>query len=160
VTATCPVCGRPQSEGLMCHACCSTIEMELHDVPAVVAELDVTLAKLARMEGGKAGLASERSGYHTGASLAADYLQNTLTTWARDIAGDHWVADPEHPTVIAAHALLSEIPAIRRHPAAAELHDEIISAVRQARATTDRPANRTLFHVGPCPEDGDRPVPR
>jgi hypothetical protein len=153
VTATCPVCSRPQVDGLVCHACCSTLEYELRDVPAVVAELDVTLAKQARMEGGKAGLASERNGYHQGASLAADYLQNTLTTWLRDVAPDHNVMWSRDVSGAAALVLLEEIDAIRRHPAAAELHDEVISAIRQARNEADRPANRTTFPVGPCPED-------
>jgi hypothetical protein len=156
VNAVCPVCSRPQDQGLTCHACTSALEYELRDVPAVVAELDVTLAKQARMEGGKAGLASERNGYHQGASLAADYLQNTLTTWARDVAEVGFLA--EHftsPPRAAARILLNHITEIRRHPAAAELHDEITSAVRQARAAADRPANRTTFPVGPCPEDTD-----
>jgi hypothetical protein len=156
MTAVCPVCSRPQVDGLVCHACCSTLEYELRDVPAVVAELDVTLAKQARMEGGKAGLASERNGYHQGASLAADYLQNTLTTWARDVADDIVVIDVTAPaSVVAASALLMRVDRIRRHPAAAELHDEVCSAIRQARAAADRPANRTTFPVGPCPEDTD-----
>lgn len=134
--------------------------MELRDVPAVVAELDVTLAKQARMEGGKAGLASERNGYHQGASLAADYLQNTLTTWARDLVGEtrDWfgvMVGGLASSRSAARLLLDHITEIRRHPAAAELHDEVISAIRQARAAADRPANRTTFPVGPCPEDTD-----
>jgi hypothetical protein len=61
--------------------------------------------------------------------------------WSRDVSG------------AAALVLLEEIDAIRRHPAAAELHDEVISAIRQARNEADRPANRTTFPVGPCPED-------
>lgn len=156
MSATCPACDRPQNEGLLCHGCTSTLEYELREVPAVVAELDTTLAKLGRMESGKAGLASERSGYHQGASLAADYLCNTLTTWCRDVTGDDWrPAEWASPAVWSARHLLLEIDTIRRHPAADELHDEVCSAIRQARATADRPANRTTFEVGPCPEDGD-----
>lgn len=91
MSAACPVCSRPQAEGLICHACTSTLEYELGDVAAIVAELDTALAKQARIGGStKGGLASERWSYGNGASLAADYLQNTLTTWVRDIAGDDW----------------------------------------------------------------------
>lgn len=160
MSATCPACFRAQHAGLLCSSCCDVLEMELRDVPAVVAELDVTLAKQARMEGGKAGLASERNGYHQGASLAADYLQNTLTTWARDLVGEtrDWfgvMVGGLASSRSAARLLLDHITEIRRHPAAAELHDEVISAIRQARAAADRPANRTTFPVGPCPEDTD-----
>jgi hypothetical protein len=154
MSAECPVCARPQTQGLMCHGCTSTLEYELRDVPAIVTELDTTLAKLGRLERAKAGLASERSGYHLGASLAADYLCNTLTTWARDVSGDEWHPRmPGEAAIVAAYGLLGQIDTIRRHPTADKLHDEVCSAVRQARATADRPANRTTFPVGPCPED-------
>lgn len=161
MTSVCPACYRQQDEGLLCGGCTATLRYELSEVPAIVAELDTTLAKLGRMEHGKAGLASERSGYHQGASLAADYLQNTLTTWARDLSGadadlgaGDWTRTVQ-VTIAASWVLRHRMDDIRRHPAVAELHDEVCSAIRQARSTADRPANRTTFEVGPCPEDTD-----
>lgn len=63
--------------------------------------------------------------------------------------------DAEHVMVQAAKYLLSEIVAVRRHLASAELHDEIVSSIRQARNAIDRAANRTIIPVGPCPEQDE-----
>ena len=154
MTATCPVCGCEQSEGLLCHRETTKLEYELAEVTSVVEELNTTLAKQARMEvGGRGGPARERWAYSPGASLAADYLVNTLTTWARDVAGEDYTVNPrQHPAISAAHILLCHIPAIRRHDEVKELHEEVIATVAQARAAGDRPANRTIIFVGPCPE--------
>jgi hypothetical protein len=190
--ATCPACTRPQVQGLLCHACTSTLEYELGEVVTVLTELDTTLAKQGR-DGASAhsGVAFERSGYHAGASLAVDYLTNTLTTWARDLSNDTWRPQPPryrvrrnpdarnngpfclrcthascaavriydqaptaHPAVQASHYLLAEMPTLRKHGAASEAYDEIVAGIRQARATADRAANRTIINVGPCPEAG------
>ena len=152
MTATCPVCQREQIEGLLCHGCCSFLERELGDVPAIVEELDLTLSKQARIGGGApAGLARERMPMHEGARLAADYLQNTLTTWARDVAetsGWVWVASTMPPSAQSAAVLLHHINTIRRHAAVAELLDECIDAIRQARRTVDRPLDRQ--YLGKC----------
>lgn len=102
---TCPVCNRRQDDGLICHHCCVVLETELVDVPNVVIELGVTLARQGRGEvNGKSGLAHTRAGYHSGASLAAGVLNNTLTTWARDISGETWVPEPPQVLVRRYHA--------------------------------------------------------
>jgi hypothetical protein len=180
------VCGCPQDDGLLCVTCTERLSVELRDVPAIVTELDTTISKQVRMDApGKGGLARERNPFDVDASIAAGALENTLTTWARDVIGD-WItrpamvyrsrdsktpgpycltcrhqscramrrtekADPP-PSIIAAHALLSEMPSIRKHPAAEEIVDNICSATEQARKDVDRAANRTRFPVGPCPE--------
>lgn len=159
--SACPVCNRRQDDGIMCHSCCVVIETELVDVPNVVIELGVTLARQGRGEvTGKGGLAHERPGYHGGASIAAGVLGNTLTTWARDISGDDWRPKPgEDQTVAAAALLLDQINLARRHAEAKELHEEVVSAIQQGRNATDRAANRTIFAVGPCPEEDEDGTP-
>jgi len=195
--AACPVCNRPQDDGIMCHRCCTILEYELGDpiqgVAAMVAELDTTLARQGRGElGGKGGLANQRAGFHAGASIAIGALNNTLTTWARDVSGETWEpllprvivaryhANPrqgpfcnqcDHPTcqamrvlipvdadpvmVQAAEYLIGQIVAIRSHPDASGLHDELVSSIQQARYSVDRAANRTIIEVGPCPEEDE-----
>jgi DNA-directed RNA polymerase subunit RPC12/RpoP len=59
-----------------------------------------------------------------------------------------WVEPAPSVVLQAAHLLLSEIPSIRKHPAASEILDEITDAVRQARHVVDRPADRQF--LGPC----------
>lgn len=149
MNATCPVCLRDQDAGLLCHACTSALERDLGDVPAIVAELDVTLSKQARIgSGGSAGLARERMPMHEGARLAGDYLQNTLTTWARDVSGERWHPDDAfNATTGAAALLLLRIKDVRSHAAVVELVDEVTDAIRQARHAVDRPADRQYLGV-------------
>ncbi len=139
----------------MCSACCDRLERELGDVAAIVAELDVTLSKQARIaNAGPVGLARERTPINVGAMTVADDLQNTLTTWARNVVGhgNYTSATWLPPSVTASWALMASIDAIRRHPAVVELFDEVTDAIAQARRAVDRPGNRTIIFVGPCPE--------
>lgn len=162
MTATCPVCDAPQDEGLLCHACCTALERELAAVPGIVADLDIALSRQARIGGGgKGGLARERMPINLGALAAIDDLTNTLTTWARDVGEGHgwdWRSRLS-AAEMATNVLLGRIPEIRRHRAVAELHDEIIDAVRQARRAIDRPAEQQF--LGTCyvpdPEHEDQP---
>lgn len=149
---SCPLCQAEQSEGLLCHADTSRLERDLGDVASIVADLDITLSRQAKIgSGGKSGKggAHERFPIGMGAVDPRWVLENVLTTWIRDITGDTWrPALGTHPTQAAAAHLLIEIPAIRRHPAVEELVDEITDAIRLARRTVDRPAEQAF--VGPC----------
>ncbi len=164
MTATCPVCQCQQAEGLLCHEDTSRLERELGDVAGIVAELDVTLSKQARIgNAGPSGLARERTPINVGAMAVADELQNTLTTWARDVCGERTLLGPPGVyslTVACAWYLLRHIDAIRRHPAVAELVDEVTDAIAQARRAVDRPADRQ--YLGQClvetPDDQGRGV--
>jgi hypothetical protein len=129
------------------------LERELGDVASIVADLDITLSRQAKIgSAGKSGKgwAREKLPIHIGAIEAADVLANTLTTWARDVTeGEGWVwVATKSPAQQSAAALLMHIPAIRRQPAVVELVDEITDAIRQARHAVDRPADRVYF--GAC----------
>lgn len=150
MTAVCPVCFAEQGAGLLCANCTDRLEHDLGDVAAIVAELDTTISRQARIgNGGKGGLARERMPLNVGAMGVADDLQNTLTTWAREVS-DRGPAptDDRQPTVVAAGMLLWSIDGIRKHPAVEELVDEITEAIRRARQTVDRPADRQ--YLGTC----------
>lgn len=149
MTATCPVCGAEQHESLLCHACTTTLERALGDVPSIVADLDVTVSRMSRIgTSGKGGLASEKTPIHLGAVQVADDLANTLTTWARDVSPDErWPIGDRHPANFSAAILLGMIDLIRRHPAVNELFDEITDAIKQARRVVDRPADRVYLGV-------------
>jgi hypothetical protein len=163
MTNVCPVCSATQPDGLLCHVCTTKLERALGDVRWIVSELDVTASKMARIgnpSGG--GLARERNPISWGAVEAADTLGNVLTTWAREVAPDLWApGEPrsnDEPLTSSARILLRHIDPIRRHPAVAELLDEITDAVEQARRAVDRPADRQ--YLGQClavlpDEDGD-----
>jgi hypothetical protein len=166
-TAECPVCGCPQEQGLLDNACTTRLERELGDVASIVAELDIAISKQARIgnASGPGGLARERSPINVGAMLVADDLQNTLTTWARDVLPNMgpYAMGPyslPNPSTFAARLLLAHIDAIRRHPAVVELVDEITDAIAQARRVVDRPADRA--YLGQClvetPDEEGNPV--
>ena len=146
---TCPICQCEQSEGLLCHSDTSALERELGDVAALVAELDISLSKQARIGGGgKGGLARERIPINVGAMQAADVLANVLATWVIDVCGEDWPLGPRAGSASFSRDLLSHIPEIRRHPAVVELLDEVTDAIRQARRAVDRPADRQ--YLGQC----------
>lgn len=150
--AVCPVCAAEQSQSLLCSACCDRLERDLGDVAAIVGELDVTLSKQAKIGvGGKSGKGGthEKWPINMGAVEAADNLSNVLTTWARDVNGDHgFTPATVNITRVAASVLLTYIDAIRRHAAVVELVDEITDAIAQARRAVDRPADRV--YLGQC----------
>lgn len=148
-TAQCPACGNPQAQGLLDDACTTKLERSLGDVRWIVTELDIAASKMARIgnPSGGGGLARERNPISWGAVEAADTLGNVLTTWCRDIHG-HPAWSRTDPATAASRGLLDHIDAIRRHPAVAELLDEITDAVEQARRAIDRPADRQ--YLGQC----------
>lgn len=150
MTATCPSCGCEQGAGLLCSAETDRLERDLGDVAAIVAELDVTLSRQARIgSGGKSGvMANHRDGYHQGASLAAEALTNTLAAWVIDVCGEDWPFGPKAGAASFSRDLLSHVNEIRRHPAVDELVDEITDAISQARRVVDRPADRV--YLGQC----------
>ena len=162
-TAECPVCGAPQAQGLLDDHCTTRLERDLGDVAAIVAELDITISKQAKIgnASGPGGLARERTPVNWGAAQVADDLQNTLTTWARDVDSytDAHLGRWASPSQAAAACLLNHIDAIRRHPAVNELVDEVTDAIQQARRVVDRPADR--IYLGQCfvenpDEDGEQ----
>jgi hypothetical protein len=155
VTATCPICGAEQAEGLLCHACTTALERELGDVAAIVAELDISLSKQARIgNAGSPGLARERTPINVGTVDPRWILDNVLGTWARDIMGEpdaRWspaFVPSRSPAITASRVMLSNASLIRRHPAVTELVDEITDAIAQARRAVDRPADRV--YLGQC----------
>jgi hypothetical protein len=161
VSGTCPVCEAQQDASLLCSACCDRLERELGDVAAIVGELDITLSKQARIGvAGAPGLARERTPINVGAMQAADNLGNVLATWLIDVAGEDWPFGPRAGSASFSRDLLSHVPQIRRHPAVAELVDEITDAIHQARRAVDRPADRV--YLGQClmetPDDEGRQV--
>lgn len=158
---TCPVCSAGQPDGLLCHNDTSRLEQQLRAVPELVTELATTASKQARIGNpGKGGLARERTPVNWGAVQAADNLTNVLTTWARDVGClDRW--DYRTPGSTAASTLmLNHIDAIRRHPAVAELVDEITDAIQQARQAIDRPGERVFLGtcLAPTRDEYDRDV--
>lgn len=101
MSAVCPVCKREQNAGLLCHECTSLLERELGDVAALVADLDITLSRQARIGAGGGGggnrpkgWARERLPINLGAVETAANLGDVLTKWARGVSGPNWMPTP------------------------------------------------------------------
>lgn len=149
-------CGRPAEGYYLCRWCADELARQLASVAAVAEELNITVSRLARFAqsvpvatSGPAPLP-----FDPNASDALGILHNTLSTWARDIAGrlGHALdADPSAASV--ARWLRARRDAIRSHPAAGELADEITHAVVHAWQAVDRAPGRV--YVGPCGADTD-----
>ena len=145
----CPVdgCDRPRrGSEQICGACQAEIATALAAVPALAAELDITLARLgSRIAAGRS--TTIPLPYHPGASEAADVLRSALVGWVREIRreGEPWPADT--PASMAAW-LSARHSALTGHAAAKEAHGEITAAVRAAQRAIDRPPGRV--YAGPC----------
>lgn len=127
MSAFCPSCGCSQPDGLLCHDCTAAIETMLAVAPQLVDQLNLAVAKQARLiTTGKAGKGSvhERSPINWNAVDARDQLLVELAIWGDDI------------------------PAIRRHPQAAEIVSGIGKAVKNAYRAIDRLADRQ--YLGQC----------
>jgi hypothetical protein len=127
----CPSCGCYQPDNLLCHQCSSALETMFAAIPQLVDELQVAIAKQAKVgAGGKGGLARERAPINFGALAVRDELLVELALWGTDIDD------------------------IRKHPQAAEIVSGVGKAVKNAYRAIDRMQDR--IYLGTCfyEEDG------
>lgn len=132
MSATCPSCGCHQPEGLLCHDDTAAVETMLAAVPQLVEQLDVAIAKMAKLSTGKAGKGSahERSPINWGIVAVRD----ALTLDAAWIEG--W-----------------PINELRRHPQVAEMVSSLGRTVKDAYRAIDRARDRK--YLGRCSHVSD-----
>ena len=149
-------CGRPTRDVLLlCETCRWALECDLGDVPWLDEQLELVLRRDAVISEHAGGRSAETPlPLHTGALEARSQLRATLVGWVRDLAETGGDAYPADTMPAMALWLLARINRIVVHPAADDVHAEIVGAVRYAWRVVDLPANRTTFPVGPCPEAG------
>lgn len=174
MSAPCPTatCDRPRPGNRhLCGACEADLSRALGDVPWLVRELDITLAKQgSHVAGGRS--ASVPLPYDPRATEAAWVLRSALVGWVRVLGESRlhgprcvdcghpscWltVATPADDLPAMAWWLLARVERLVMHLAAEEVVDEVCSAVRSATRLIDRPA--PLWFAGPCdaPVDGPR----
>lgn len=96
-----PACDRPVPDNAyLCEKCATRLRRDLSEVPSLVRELEVTVARLGRTgsSGGRRG-ASVPLPFDWDASVLVSALGNTLTTWARDVAYTRGMQSPAAPAV-------------------------------------------------------------
>jgi len=162
LTNGCQVCSAPCGDAAyLCRAHTEDLALDLAAVPALLAELDITLTRQDR-------IAAERHGgrsadrplpYNARAAAKASDLNTTLNAWALDVARlaederDRLVEHHYSDTAAVAAWLGRNLHTLRLHVDAGQAHDEITNAVREARRAIDRPLERIF--AGPCSEPLD-----
>ena len=145
-----PGCASPRPEhAFLCNDCVRVLTQDVASVPALVADLELTLSRQDRLgaDGGRRS-AETALPYKIPASEALFLLGNTITTWCRHIAEERGLLLTSRPAVW----LLANIQALAMSEGAGEAVDEIGYAVNQAMHVIDRPPS--MLFAGPCREAG------
>ncbi|MGZ4560258.1 MAG: hypothetical protein ACXVXJ_04685 [Mycobacteriaceae bacterium] len=145
MTATCPSCGCIQPEGLLCHDDSAALETMLAAVPQLVDQLNIAIAKQARIatvggipfrtraeedDGNEANLKHTRSPINWGVVAVRDALVVEAAFVGQDI---NWV---------------------RSHPQAGEMLSSFGRAVKNGYQAIDRARNRQYLGTCLAEEDG------
>lgn len=156
MTTTCATCDRPVADAHVCTACATRTAARLRTAADLWPELDTTIARLDRMGDPtpRAGRPAPALPVNLAASEVGDVVRNTVTAWARHIA-DEVGADLPGDMPEMMRWLAGRIEWARHQPWAAEAIDELGEVPRLLARALDRPATRTRFPVGPCPEQDD-----
>lgn len=160
----CGVCAAPTGDGArLCRTHTDDLRDQLVGVPERVigavelaAELDVTVTRQSRTTTRTEGRRTPERPlpWNENASAAAHILNTTLNAWALDVSRlgederDRLADIPAADTAAVAEWLARNLSTLRHHPEAGQAHDEILSAIREARRAIDRPADPVPF--GPC----------
>jgi hypothetical protein len=146
-------CDRPVADGFVCARCAHDLERALGDIPAVVHQLNLTLAKQTRYaDRNERGGNEQPLPMDPQASAAASELRAHLVGWVRLVAEERGWALPEDTLDAMSRRMLHHVEWLRHHQAGHDAVEELTGDMRTARRVIDVPANRTTFPVGPCPE--------
>lgn len=161
-------CGHP-TDVVACRRCGDRLAELLHDVPALVVELNTTIARL-----GRSGPAGRRSSetplpYHTAASEALTHLTSILTGHAAVVAKERsipllleamkqarvWSGRAVTPTppatdkaTLASRWMLNNLNTLRKVAQFPIILEAVYVAHRDAWRACDRPRDRVF--AGPC----------
>jgi hypothetical protein len=152
----CAKCHQP-SDLMLCNDCTTALRIELGDVPALLADLDITRSRqdqlVARYGNGPSGSENPLP-FKVHVAEVVWVLHHTLYSWVTTLDGGEPAPRGRFPFAIPTSGalsryLLSRIHRIRVRVDAAQLADEITSAIHQARHAIDRPNDQRAF-LGPC----------
>jgi len=143
-------CTRPTRDVLLlCDQCAWEVERALADVPDLVDELTTTLTRQSKLGGGNGKSKSRATPlpYDVRASDRLDDLRTMLGGWTRVIVEDCDQTMPAGSLRAMARFLRSRADLIAKHEAAADIHEEITTAVRDGWRAVDRPAMRLFAGI-------------
>jgi hypothetical protein len=156
-------CGRP-TQDMLCSLCLKDLTGALHllvhdgaDVkgnrrPGLLEELQVTVTRQDQLVSpmDKTSASAESAlAFHAAASEVSWVADNTVTTWARDMAETYPHLSLTATTTVQAAEWLANLPSLLAvHPAASEILNEVTSLVIRIKQIIDIAAPR--FFVGQC----------
>jgi hypothetical protein len=145
---SCANCGATLTDqATICHACTGRLTADLATTPDLLAELDTTITRQARITAPAKGNGDKPLPYDVGASAAATALRTALHGWARilheETATPYPAGDAAVPAWLARH-----VDVIRLQEWAAEMAHDIKRAVDAGWRAVDRQEER--YYAGPC----------
>lgn len=158
------LCGKPARDAFLCRACTETLRRTLGDLPALIADLDLTLARQgvigAHGEGKPTKKDSQPLPLHNGAGEVASDLRFRLVVAIKAIAEPRGIVDlpADNPTSMA-HWLLTNLDAIRLDPSGPDIARDMHACTAAIMVVIDLPTTRSRFKVGMCPEVDSEGVP-
>ena len=152
----CDVCSRPAPDTSICYPCEHELTAEVRSVSearGLAWDLDLAISKqnVFRTSSGVSGGSDEPPiPMDERASAVSRALCRALDRWAGVVRRETGLTAPSSTPNLAELAswLHPRLGWLRHHADAAEAHREITTAVRMARRTVDRPADR--HYAGPC----------
>lgn len=150
MSTVCPVCERPVTGSVLCQVTTTDLSRRLAEVPAVVAELEITFTRQSVTSAGRDGGKSAETPlpYGAAASDAVRQLTDVLRTWARAIDPD---LSRTCSAVTAATHLRRRINQVRQHAMAEKIYDQVTAAIAHAYEVIDREPD--LVPAGQCGAD-------
>lgn len=148
-----PQCDRPAHDGHLCPSCRDTLRGDLESVPALCADLEVTISRQDRLSDPSGPRTDERPlPLRLGPMEARRDLTDTLFAWSVHVAQRRDIPAPQlHPPVLA-EFLIRYLGEIQDDTRAGDIADEIGYCVIVARRAVDKPLQHR--YVGPCDKCG------
>jgi hypothetical protein len=144
-----PSCDHPVTDAWVCARCAHQLERALGDIPAVVHQLNLTLAKQTRYaDRAERGGNEQPLPMDPQASAAASELRAHLVGWVRLVAEERGWALPEDTLDSMSRWMLHHTEWLRHHQAGHDCVEELTGDMRVARRVIDRPPDR--WYAGPC----------
>jgi hypothetical protein len=158
MSALCP-CGEPSGDGFLGRACSRRLERALRDLPALIADLDITLTRQgvtgAHSEGKPTKKDAQPLSLNLSAADVAHDLRHTLVSAIRHLTQARGITQlPKDDPTSMAKWLLRHHDSIRLDPAGPDIADAIHAVTARIWAVIG-PEPDIRIKVGKCPETVD-----
>lgn len=161
--SNCP-CGKPAPDAFLCRTCSGKLERALGDLPALIADLDITLTRQAvigaHSDGGKpAKKDAQPLPFHKKAGDVKADLRHTLVSAIRHLMEARGITEgPADNELAMVGWLLRYHDSIRLDPDGPNIAAAVHEITDRVWQVVDLPRTRGQFKVGLCPEADEKGV--